>query len=135
MSNASFSSKPGLGTTLPSGRKAADLKSEEGYLALQAADAKAAIARTACEMGTSLEQAAKEHPLLAIGLSAVASALVARAVTSRSHNGRDVEPAKPPPSFIDKFLTDTIEPIVLDLAAIVIGSIVNPKPSAESHRE
>jgi hypothetical protein len=123
---------------LPSGRNALDPKSEEGYLAQQAADAKAAITATAREMGTGLEQAANEHPLLAMGLAAVTGALVARAVSSPSRNGHDAESAKPPqptpPSFIDKLLADTIQPVVLDLAAAVIGLIVNPKPDAESRR-
>ena len=138
MSNASFSSKPGSGTTLPSGRNALDPKSEAGYLAQQAADAKAAITETAREMGTGLKRAANQHPLLAMGLAAVTGALVARAVSSPSRHGHDAESAKPapptPPSFIDKFLADTIQPVVLDLAAAVIGLIMNPKPDGESRR-
>jgi hypothetical protein len=138
MSNASISSKPGSGTTLPSGRKALTPKSEAGYLAQQALDAKAAITATAREMGTGLEQAAHEHPLLAIGLAAVTGALVARVVSPPSHDGHNAEPAKPPQptpqSFIDKFLADTIQPVILDLAAAAIALLVNPKPDAESPR-
>jgi hypothetical protein len=138
MSNANFSSKPDSGTTSPSGRNVLNPKSEEGYLAQQAADAKAAITDTAREMGTGLKQAAQQHPLLAMGLAAVTGALVARAVSSPSRNGRAAESAKPPqptpPSFIDKFLADAIQPVLLDLAALVIGLVVNPKPDAESRR-
>ena len=131
MSNASSSSKPGSGTMLPSGRKPVDPRSEAGYLAQQAADAKAAFTVMAREMGTGLEQVANAHPLVALGLAVVSGALVARMVAPHPHHGHngDSAPASPPPkpSFIDNLLADTIQPVLRDLAVSVLGVITSPK--------
>lgn len=136
MSNANNSSGPGLGTTLPSGRKPSRPTTEAGYLAQQAVEAKAAIKATAREMGAGVEHAASAHPLLAIGLAAVTGALVARVVSPHAHHGHNGESAPHPPSatpsFLDNFLADTVQPVVRDLAATVLGMLTTPPPRPES---
>ncbi len=120
---------------MPSGRRSSTPTTEAGYLAQQAAEAKAAIKATAREMGAGVEHAASAHPLLAIGLAAVTGALVARVVSPHAHHGHNGESAPHPPaaapSFLDNFLADTIQPVVRDLAAIVLKMLTTSQPRAE----
>jgi hypothetical protein len=135
MNNANNSSAPGLGTTLPNGRKPSTPTTEADYLTQQAVEAKAAIKATAREMGAGVEHAASEHPLLAIGLAAVTGALVARVVSPHVHHGHNGESAPHPPpaapSFLDNFLADTVQPVVRDLAAMALGMLTTPPPPPE----
>src|SRR5437867_7967896 len=80
MSSANASSEPCTATTSPTGPPFPASKSEADYLALQAADAKAAFTHTANELGRDLKQVANEHPLLALSTAAVAGALAARLI-------------------------------------------------------
>ena len=106
--------------------------SEADYLEQQAADARAAMAQTAREMGQTLQRKAGEHPLVLLGAVAVAGALAARAFRPASHVGPPEEsPAAP--SFLGTIMTDTIQPLVQDLARTAVltiaSSLIDPPPA------
>jgi hypothetical protein len=111
--------------------------SETEYVAQQAADAKAAMARTVRGIARPLENGAHEHPLLVIGAAALAGALAARAIRPSSHNGAsEKKPSRP--SFLVGVLADAIKPLALDMAVAGIAAIsklfIKPPQDAPTSR-
>lgn len=109
-------------------------------MARQAADAIAALTHSFHDIGKGLNESAKEHPLLALGVAAVAGAVIARAVSPSSRNGErersSSEEMKEHTTVLGSLLVDTFKPVIQSLLLTVAAEITQPivRSNADSEK-
>ena len=131
MNTAKVANAPSSGTTSSAALNHPRPNREREYLNRQAADATAALAHTAQDLGKQLRHTAQAHPVLALGVAAVGGALLGRTLAGRGRNTEHPPAPRPsaPPSFLIGLVNDTLKPLVPGLIAAALAALQAREPA------